>query len=276
MAASTASSSKRKRTDQDSPPPAAVTIVETFSSFFNDPEADVLLCSSDGPLFATRRAFLVVASSVFDDMFKIPQSYVDQGGSRKDGQAAPGVLPVVEMTEVGAELEPFLRWIHRDTFEAIFDLILRGSTDIEPIADEILSLLSCARKYDVRTITSPVFALLSRHLNDNTANRLALAVVFGRKELARKAVHTWMSEIESEPTDGDMTSSMYNVRRSKLHCGTRPWSVINIWPQLWRMLPVGFFFAIATAEQKMLFSHTFDVKDTVDMFMDAFEAGFPI
>jgi hypothetical protein len=121
MASASASGSapKRKRTDAASTPQPPV--VEKFSEYFNDPDADILLRSVDGRLFATQRMYLCAASSVFEDMFKVPQPIENDEMAPKEGQAAPGVLPIVEMAEEGDELEPFLRWIHRDTFNDIYD-----------------------------------------------------------------------------------------------------------------------------------------------------------
>lgn len=279
MASSTASSPKRKRTDQSKTPPPSQAVVEKWSQHFNDPEADVILRSVDGYLFATRRAFLVAASPVFDDMFKIPQANDDHGGLRKEGQAAPGVLPVVEMTEIGPKLSLFLRWIHRDTFEAIFNRIDQAERLID-VEATVLPLLACAEKFDVKTAFPQLRKLIEKFVETDTANVLALAVIYGWRALALSAMTQWLSEIDGEPEveqDPDnIGCALYNVRTNVLQPDVRPWSIACISTKLFGLLPSGFFFFIARAEQAMLFSYSFDLAETVSDFMRAFDNGFPL
>jgi hypothetical protein len=45
----------------------------TFSTTFNDPEADIVLVSSNRTAFKIRRVHLISASDVFDDMLSSPK-----------------------------------------------------------------------------------------------------------------------------------------------------------------------------------------------------------
>lgn len=272
---SSASASKRKRTDEEDGP-AASAVAESWSSFFNAPDADVILRSVDGCLFATRRAFLVAASAVFDDMFSIPQPSEEDSRLMKDGQAAPDALDVVHMGETGNELEPFLRWIHRDTFDALY-AELEDPKNWAESRDLLVPLLACAKKFDANAIFSPLFNMLKHHETSSPVNNLVLAVIYGRRSLARGAVTTWMSE--TERPDSESLSEGYalcNVRSGHRLPNTRPWMVTDIWSELVPLLPVGFFIHISEAEKEMLYSLDYNVEATVDTFMAAFDAGFPL
>lgn len=183
--ASPPSNPKRQRTSE--PSPAHTAVPDRFSTFFNDPQADVILRSVDGALFATRRAYLIGPSSVLEDMFAVPQPVTDKEATSKDGQAAPGILPVVQMSETGPELEVFLRWIHRDTFEDLYRT-LEEASGLEGIVDYFVSLNGCAKKYDVKAIEMPLRRLVEQHVEDDPPNVLALAVLFEWKSLAMDAV----------------------------------------------------------------------------------------
>lgn len=279
MASSAASSSKRKRSEQSKTPPPAQAVVEKWSHYFNDPEADVILRSVSGRLFATKRAYLVAASSVFEDMFKIPQPVDVRGGARKDGQAAPGVLPVAEMTETGSDLAPFLRWIHRDTFEVIYRLI-EDAESLEDVRSYVIPLLACAKKFEVKSMWPPIRTLLEEFIGDDTANVLALSVIYEWRSLAQRAVIEWLSEVDDsprvDPGPHENTYALYNIRTKVLQPGVRPWSIAYIWPELFGLLPPGFFLSVAAFERDMLFRYDFDRGKSVDDFMNAFDSGFSL
>lgn len=262
------SSSKQDRAAQPSSPPA---IVDKFSPTFNDPEADVILRTADGWLFATKRMYLMVASSVFEDMFKLPQLYQPSGGVTKAGQAAPGVLPVVEMAETRAHLEPFLRWIHRDTFDSLFYSLSEQDLDHEDMCRTLVALLACATKYDATAMFTPLDLLLESLLAWDATFILALAAAYHRVILACTAIRAWTAQLISNwpKMGGDVRTQRFQVDRT-------PPSVSTIWPELARLLPVGFFLEIARVEHAIFFDPKHKTEDLCDAFVTALDSDFPL
>ncbi|KAL7412915.1 hypothetical protein BDY24DRAFT_81947 [Mrakia frigida] len=268
------SSPKRKRTNDFSPPPPPV--VESFSTFFNDPKADILLRSVDGLLFATRRAYLVAASSVFEDMFEIPQPVEDGAGRRKHGQEAPGTLPVVEMSEKGEDLEIFFRWIHRRTFKEIYDFLREQF--FENLLQSLLPLLLLARKFEADTVFPLAFRIIDDFTKALPPTVLALAVVFDNRKVARSAFFAWMEDFESMEQD-ESCEELYakiNVRHDGKRAAGRSWMCSDIAPSLYSLLPLGFFFHLSMAEREMLFALKLDIEKEANKFMFAFDKGFPL
>ncbi|KAM5536670.1 hypothetical protein V8D89_009765 [Ganoderma adspersum] len=74
---------------------------------FNEPTADIVICSSDDVLFRLHRIILTLASDFFKDMLSLPQpgyhSPATSGNSRVNG------LPVIDVTEPSAVLDRLFR-----------------------------------------------------------------------------------------------------------------------------------------------------------------------
>jgi hypothetical protein len=72
---------------------------------FNDPRADVILRSSDNVHVRTFKSLLHLASTVFDDMFGLPQPHA---GEKHDTNA----LPVVAVSEPSKAVRNILMFCH--------------------------------------------------------------------------------------------------------------------------------------------------------------------
>ena len=263
-------------------PSASQGTQDKFSAFFNDPDADILLRSIDGRLFATQRIHLQSASAVFRDMLGMPQPVKVEEEEKRRGQKAMGVLPFVQMQESGSDLEVLLRWIHQSTYEALFE-DLWDKLDLNIARQDILALLQGARKYDIKNIQPNIKILAVMRVRTHTATVLALAILFNWPDVAELAVREWIGEFEATSEevgpDGSKTPSdwtTYNVRTGEAHEGVKPWSICDIWPELHTYLPPGFYVHIAQAQERMVHSRSFDPEMTLKLFMSAFKTKFAI
>lgn len=94
---------------------------ETYSAHFPlHDRADLVVRSSDGHLFAIQKFYLQVASPVFEDALR-----GDPGSERRDGR------PVLQLTETGADLDLFLRFLKRDRFEDAWITNVNADYDVD-------------------------------------------------------------------------------------------------------------------------------------------------
>jgi hypothetical protein len=94
------------------------------------PNADVILRASGGRKFHAHKLVLSLASSVFRDMFSVPQPQPTE----------PSQLPIVDVNDPPGALEMFLRIIHPTRTPLINDL------------GTVAAVLRLADKYDVRDV----------------------------------------------------------------------------------------------------------------------------
>lgn len=249
-----------------------------FSRSFNAQDADLLLQSSDGRLFAVKQDMVKVASSVFNDMFRIPQPASTQLEPKRPGQAARHDLPLVKLSENGRDLDTLLQWMDPSKFENLLNF-LRNARDIDDIKTDILALLDGSKKYDVKTVSCVVQILAERHVAARTATVLALGVVYGWKDLTEQALRVWIEGFERGSSDTNTRApgeAMYNVRTKVLLKDMRPSSVEDIWPELVLLLPPGFFIYLAKVERKLHHALHLDVARTVAAFMRGYGRHFPL
>lgn len=241
----------------------------------------MILRSADGWLFATQRAYLIAASSVFEDMFKVPQPEVTaRGGLRKEGQVAPGVLPTVELAETGDELELFLRWIHRRTFDAARKDAFRPSVKNNECV-ELLYLLNLSRKYNVPTL--PILVLQTFAWPNGPVgymNQLSAGVIFDLPGVVRTALYGWMDEFGSKmvvipPLRDDRVVS-WNPRSKFTHEGWRPTGLADIGVPLFRLLPLGFFRSFSHLQNQVLYHKRLVKPAVVESFVRDMANGFPL
>lgn len=271
---------KRARPDPPDGPFSSRDVVkpqDRFDEQFNAASADVLLRTSDGTLFATRKDVLTAHSVVFEAMFAIPQPPVEgipEEVPRAD-QKAPGTLPVVQMTEIRDELRVYLLWIHQDTHEKTFRALTRRWALLVYEYKQLASLLDCARKFETVSITLAVVqAIISNDDGTTPENMLALGIIFRHRTLVKLAIRTWI---------GGRTE------------GYPRFSVRSIWPGLVDRLSPQVFFHIAQAvdvtssdqECMKLLAPMADPdtdsreastwgwqKDNIDLFMKAYDCEF--
>ncbi|KZP05740.1 hypothetical protein FIBSPDRAFT_678182, partial [Athelia psychrophila] len=117
---------------------------------FDDPDADIILRSSDDIEFRASKLYLSKASQFFSGMFELPQ-----GPASNDQEMCDGV-PVVPMPEPASVVKHFLQccYPHASTGNITFDDVLSVS-----------GLLEAARKYGV----DGVEAIVRLAVGGNTA-----------------------------------------------------------------------------------------------------------
>ena len=261
----------------------------TFSAFFKDPQADVVLRSTDKISFATRRLFLIAASSAFEGMFDVPQPTAVELSAKTD--TPWGALSVVEMSETAEELEPFLRWIHRDTFEALHDEIAAsdGSFD-DPIIRQLAHILHCARKYDCPAVFNLAWTLVMEKTDGYPEDALALGVIYRRRGIVERSMDRWMRSGEILQAvamlriihQGSLCRFAYprereeTIERLLKICKEQPCSIADVSSLFLVRLPPGFFLHITIAENSMRYSREHDAGRSIDLFMKAFDEEFPL
>lgn len=152
------------------PRPSKKAKVESkFSRKYNTPDADVIIrCKSEyepaATLFAVRRSVLVAASSVFEDIFALPQEGVagGEGLERLADQQAPGDLAIVEVTDNSYALAKVLDLIHRQHIDNLV-LDLRPEACVWEIVD-IIDAMLVADKYDVPSAMTILCLVLENHV----------------------------------------------------------------------------------------------------------------
>ena len=103
--------------------------------FNSDTGADVILRTCDGHRFLIRKSIITLVSSVFDDMFSLPQPKAAENQQQlEDG------LPVVDLSEAGPIIDTLLRFCYPFMNPSSF---LESSTD-----DNVIAVHSAAVKYN--------------------------------------------------------------------------------------------------------------------------------
>jgi hypothetical protein len=114
--------------------------IKDASAPFDNPDADVILRSSDNVDFHAFRVLLSLASPIFKDMFAMPQSPDGMNSDdMKDG------LPIVQMTEGSKTLETLLTMCYPMT---LVNPLVAAPVELE----DVKALLGAALKYDVATV----------------------------------------------------------------------------------------------------------------------------
>lgn len=247
-------------------------------SSFSDPDADLLIRTSDDQTYAVQSLYLAAASSVFKDMFSACQAgaSVESDGPR-DGQASPLALPVVRVPEHSSVFKHFLTCVHSDKVgpfmkgHGIKSLVHTG-------------VLAVAHKYEAFGVLAHAFATVVSTVEHDPENALAVGVVYGNEPLVCSAIKYWLAS--AKPTRWEtgvaraghirtaVGSSTFNPVSKIEHPNRVPCSVSVIEPDLVERLPAGFFFYIAAAERHMLHNETFNPREVEGAFIKAFRAGF--
>ena len=275
-------SKKRPRQEDTvsrSPPPSG-----KVHHLFNDADADILLQSSDGTLFAIRSLYLVAASSVFDDMFRVGGPGVEGPGEVKvEGQASPRILPRVRLDESGPHLAEFLTWIHPRTIRRI------QKTDMLRHAVQS-GLFETAFKYDAKMVLSHLFAEISVYAKSDTENVLAIGIIYGSNVLVQSSFWQWMDRlvlcrglsvargIDPVPRSSVDPDPVKSGRRHRNEIGptTAPPSIGFVLPELLSKLPPGVFHYLAVIDRHVLFHEYPNQHEVNKYFQEAYKRHFPI
>lgn len=152
--------------------PSAEIEVHVHSPFEQPQNADIVLRSSNGEDFHTRRILLSLGSDVFDTMFTLPQAPREpQEGTSQDG---PPVIPLAEESDIVYQL---LRWL---------DPRCRPSWELK----DMQLVLNAADKYSMQGVMQHIEQVLMRcpqYTNADPVLIYAIAIRYGFHELARQA-----------------------------------------------------------------------------------------
>lgn len=108
--------------------------------FVSDPGADIVLRSCDKHDFQARKAILSFASSVFNDMFSLPQPTGRESGISMDDP--------IELSETGRVIDALLRYCYPLPNPPVVDLVLAGL------------VLHAAEKYDIAIAVTEMIAVI--------------------------------------------------------------------------------------------------------------------
>jgi hypothetical protein len=111
----------------------AVTVTDANAPFDN-PDADVIIRSSDNVDFRVLKLFLSWASPFFGDMFGLPQG---PAGSISEEQETRDGIPVIQVTEKSQVMETLLKFCHPNHAPAF------------KTVEEILPVMEAAIKYGI-------------------------------------------------------------------------------------------------------------------------------
>ncbi|KIN96748.1 hypothetical protein M404DRAFT_927412 [Pisolithus tinctorius Marx 270] len=159
---------------------------------FDDPNAEVILRSSDNVDFRVFRCNLSLASPVFKDMFTL--------GAPVHGEHPPNPssLPVVPLSETGSALDALLRLIYPLT-----------TPKLDSVGD-IKALVAAVVKYDLiePAIYRATNLIIRQYLQSSPVSLYAIACLCGWRNLAERAaretlkikdfgrVRTYVAELE--------------------------------------------------------------------------------
>lgn len=204
--------------------PPAIPVEHSYSPNFPlYPEADLIVQSSDGTLFATRAVYLRAASTVFDDLLGLP---VDFGQARKDGN------PLLQVDESAQALEVFLRYAQKDR--------LRDAAGAlpQPSWDTIVLMIKMIDKYNApalgRFIFSDQLPRFIAHLGVlpdvqavEPVNVFAVAAIYELELLAQEALrwhHRWGRRVPEAQSFQHQNPS----KPSEMDIGWRPSGIGNL------------------------------------------------
>ena len=102
---------------------------------FDDPDADIILCSCDLREFRILKLYITKSSPVLGDLIR--SSTIDSSDSSTSSRS--GGLPSVQISETG------------DILSSLLSFILPVSPDLPPTTEKIMELLSVAQKYKMNS-----------------------------------------------------------------------------------------------------------------------------
>ena len=182
---------------------------------FNDPDADVVLCSADNVHFRVYKLLLGLASPVFKDMFRLPQPPPAPGSADESGR------PIIPITEDRRTVDTMLRFCYPSTTATLDNL------------GDVRAVLEALIKYDMRNdlplvrnrLASPDF------IKKEPLRVFAIAYRYKLKEEAilavKESVHhpflgPLVSELEHIPASG-----FYHYLKYRALCAGRVYRVVD-------------------------------------------------
>lgn len=139
---------------------------------FDKSSADLILRSSDGTDFRVRRGVLAEASSIFEDMFTLPQPIPDKNAINGDDISQD---PIVFLSEPSRTLDYLLRFCYPIPNPTL------------PTIDDVFSVLEAAHKYMMDDVVTEVRRQFCWHGERDPLRMYALACARGWPEEMRIA-----------------------------------------------------------------------------------------
>ncbi|EPT01085.1 hypothetical protein FOMPIDRAFT_1041463 [Fomitopsis schrenkii] len=163
---------------------------------FNKASADVILRSSDLVDFRVRKGILAEASSVFEDMFGIPQPEItpSQGDTREG-------LPVVKLEEDSDILQWLLRLCYPGNSPRIDDL------------DNLRPIIRAAIKYDIPEVLRTLKENLGSFAESMPVRVYAIALQFKFEAEAREAARAFLAR----PVESADVPELVEITGKDLH-----------------------------------------------------------
>ena len=162
---------------------------------FKAPDADTILCSSDGKEFRVHRLILSLASPVFQGMFSLPQS-----------TNPPSQIPSVDVAESSDVLQPFIQYLYPQSPPKISDLPMWAG------------LYTIADKYNAEVVMDLLRdMLIPRFLMESPLRVYALASHWGFEEEAKIASRGTLTMDISEGFPEEDARLMGGVACQKLY-----------------------------------------------------------
>lgn len=193
---------------------------------FDDPEADIILRSSDNVDFHVYKFLLSLVSPVFKSMFALPQISLEEGGDGTGSKSVNGrYLPVIPLAEGGEVLGKLLTWCDPRCVPA----------STAPLDIDIA--LRLADKYDMEAVANRSQATLRLNTVSHTApeslSAYAIACTYGFEDIARAAakgvLRQPVHEIPSVPELKSLSATaLHNLYRYHFAC-SRAMSSLEIW-----------------------------------------------
>ena len=138
---------------------------------FNKNSADVILRTADEVDFHLHKVVLMLAGSVFEDMFSIPQPAA-VNAAEVDSETD---LPVVRVTETSKTLDALLRLCYPTA-----DPVFHG-------ASEVVNVLEAVKKYHMDDAVTRMGVALRDYVQNSPLQVYAVACRTGSEEVAREA-----------------------------------------------------------------------------------------
>jgi hypothetical protein len=155
---------------------------------FDNPDADLIVRSSDGVNFRVLKTILAEASPIFKTIFTLP---------RPDNNNDSAVIAVVDLSESSTVLDHLLRFCYPCASPRLNSL------------KEIVDVLLVARKYEIEALAEYVRLAIIPFLDSDLVGVYAVACILDSEEMARRAARQALSI----PRD-----VLFNADNSMLEC----------------------------------------------------------
>jgi hypothetical protein len=186
---------------------------------FNDPDADVVLCTADNVHFRVYKLLLSLASPVFKDMFRLPQPSRSEPGSTDESGR-----PIIPVAENRNTTEMMLRFCYPST----------GSVTLDNFED-IQAVLAVMTKYDMQDGVARVQSQLadSDLVTEEPLRVFAISYRYRLADTARLAMkasihHTLISGLDSSELDHIPASGLSQYLKYRTQCAVEIARVVRV------------------------------------------------